>query len=136
MPTPFDLAKLLRMQSDSAGNPIDTKRPIVFDPNGLEPHTELSMTATGKELGLPNGNAFYNVPTIYNGQINDPNTFAGINEIRKNAQKTPNQYASYPTSQEAVNNAIARSKDIGELRGDELRRATIMRMMELEALKK
>jgi len=136
MATPFDLAKLLRMQSDSVGNPIDTKRPIVFDPNDIDPHTELSMTATGKELGLPNANAFYNVPTIYNGQINDPNTFAGMNEIRKNAQKTPNQYAAYPTSQEAVTNAIARSKDIGELRGDELRRATIMRMMELEALKK
>lgn len=130
------LVKLLRMQSDSAGNPIDTKRPIVFDPNQIEPHTELSMTATGKELGLPNPNAFYNVPTIYNGQINDPNTFAGMNEIRKNAQKTPNIYPAYSNEQQAVNNAIQRSKDIGNLRGDELRRATIMRMMELEALKK
>ena len=136
MPNLYDLAKLLRMQSDYAGTPIDTKRPIVFDPGQLEPHTELSMTATGKELGLSNGNAYYNVPTIYNGQINDPNTFAGMNEIRKNAQKTPNQYASFPTSQEAVTNAIQRSQDIGNLRGDELRRATIMRMMELEALKK
>jgi len=136
MATTFDLARALRMQSDSAGTPIDTKRPIVFDPNGLEPHTELSMTATGKELGLPNANAFYNVPTIYNGQIYDPSTFSGMNEIRKNAQQMPNQYASYPSGQEAVTNAIQRSKDIGNLRGDELRRATIMRMMELEALKK
>ena len=136
MATLEDLAKLLRVQVDSAGNPIDTKRLIVFDPNGLEPHTELSMTATGKELGLPKSNAYYNVPTIYNGQINNPDTFAGMNEIRKNAQINPNLYASVPTSQEAITNAIARSKDIGNLRGDELRRATIMRMMELEALKK
>ena len=132
----FDnLAKLLRIQKDAAGNPIDTKRPIVFDPGQMDPHTELSMTVTGKELGLPNPNAYYNVPTIYNGQINNPDTFAGMNAIRQNVQKTPNQYTAYPTSQEAVTNAIQRSKDIGNLRGDELRRATIMRMLELEALK-
>lgn len=126
------LAKLLRMQSmvDSAGQPIDTKRPIVFDPKGYEPHTELSMTATGKELGLPQANAMYNVPTIYNGQINDPNTFSGMNEIRKNVMKTPNAYKAYANEQSAVKDAIARSKDIGNLRGDELRKAVIARYME------
>jgi len=126
------LAKLLRMQSmvDSAGQPIDTKRPIVFDPKGYEPHTELSMTATGKELGLPQANAMYNVPTIYNGQINDPNTFSGMNEIRKNVMKTPNVYKAYANEQSAVKDAIARSKDIGNLRGDELRKAVIARYME------
>lgn len=125
------LSILLRMQPalDAAGQPIDLKRPIVFDPQGYEPHTELSMTAQGKDLGLPNSEAFYNVPTIYNGQINDPNTFAGMNEIRKNAQKTANEYMPYATSQKAVENAIVRSKDIGKLRDDELRRATITQMM-------
>ena len=115
---------------DSAGQPIDPKRPIVFDKGGYEPHTELSMTATGKELGLPQANALYNVPTIYNGQINDPNTFSGMNEIRKNVMKTPKDYKAYKTEQEAIKDAIARSKDIGELRGDELRRAVLMKYME------
>lgn len=126
------LAKLLRMQPmvDSAGQAIDLKRPIVFDKGGYEPHTELSMTATGKELGLPQANALYNVPTIYNGQINDPNTFSGMNAIRKNVMQTPNAYKAYGNEQTAVKDAIARSKDIGELRGDELRRAVLMKYME------
>jgi len=126
------MARLLRMQPtvDSAGQPIDTKRPIVFDPKGYDPHTELSMTATGHELGLPQANAMYNVPTIYNGQINDPNTFAGMNEIRKNVMQTPNAYKAYETEQQAVPDAIQRSKDIGNVRGDELRRAVLMRYME------
>ena len=126
------LAQMLRMQpkADSAGQPIDPKRPIVFDPQGYEPHTELSMTATGKELGLPQANAMYNVPTIYNGQINDPNTFSGMNTIRKNVMQTPNAYKSYDNEQSAVKDAIQRSKDIGELRGDELRRAILMKYME------
>ena len=126
------LAKMLRMQPsvDSAGMPIDPKRPIVFDKGGFEPHTELSMTATGHELGLPQANALYNVPTIYNGQINDPNTFSGMNAIRKGAMQTPNAYKAYETPKEAVKDAIQRSKDIGELRGDELRRAVLMKYME------
>lgn len=126
------LAKLLRMQPmvDSAGQSIEPKRPIVFDKGGYEPHTELSMTATGKELGLPQANALYNVPTIYNGQINDPNTFSGMNTIRKNVMQTPNAYKAYENEQTAVKDAIARSKDIGELRGDELRRAVLMKYME------
>jgi len=126
------LAMILRMQPtvDSAGAPIDTKRPIVFDPQGYEPHTELSMTATGRELGLPQHNAMYNVPTIYNGQINDPNTFNGMNEIRKNVMKTPNAYKAYETEQQAIPDAIQRSKDIGNVRGDELRRAVLTRYME------
>jgi hypothetical protein len=127
-----ELARMLRMQPslDSTGAPIDLKRPIVFDPKGYEPHTELSMTATGHELGLPQANALYNVPTIYNGQINDPATFGGMNEIRKNVMKTPNAYKAYGNEQEAVKDAIARSKDIGNLRGDELRKAVIARYME------
>lgn len=126
------LAKLLRMQPmvDSAGQSIDPKRPIVFDKGGYEPHTELSMTATGRELGLPQSNALYNVPTIYNGQINDPNTFSGMNTIRKNVMQTPNAYKAYENEQTAVKDAIARSKNIGELRGDELRRAVLMKYME------
>jgi hypothetical protein len=126
------MARMLRMQPtvDSAGQPIDTKRPIVFDKGGYEPHTELSMTATGHELGLPQANAMYNVPTIYNGQINDPNTFSGMNEIRKNVMKTPNAYKAYETEQQAVPDAIQRSKDIGNVRGDELRRAVLMKYME------
>jgi hypothetical protein len=126
------LAQLLRMQPtvDSAGQPIDLKRPIVFDKGGYEPHTELSMTATGHELGLPQTKSLYNVPTIYNGQINDPNTFSGMNEIRKNVMQTPNAYKAYQTEQQAVSDAIQRSKDIGNVRGNEVRRAVLMRYME------
>ena len=126
------MARMLRMQPtvDSAGQPIDTKRPIVFDKGGYEPHTELSMTATGHELGLPQAKSLYNVPTIYNGQINDPNTFAGMNEIRKNVMQTPNAYKAYQTEQQAIPDAIQRSKDIGNVRGDELRRAVLTRYME------
>ena len=126
------MANMLRMQPtvDSAGQPIDTKRPIVFDKGGYEPHTELSMTATGNELGLPQANAMYNVPTIYNGQINDPSTFSGMNEIRKNVMQTPNAYKAYKTEQQAIPDAIKRSKDIGNARSDELRRAVLMRYME------
>jgi hypothetical protein len=126
------MARMLRMQPtvDSAGQPIDTKRPIVFDKGGYDPHTELSMTATGHELGLPQANAMYNVPTIYNGQINDPNTFSGMNEIRKNVMQTPNAYKAYQTEKQAIPDAIQRSKDIGNVRGDELRRAVLTRYME------
>ena len=114
------LAILLRMKPsvDSMGNPIDLKRPIVFDKNGYEPHTELTMTATGHELGLPQKNALYNVPTIYNGEINNPDTFAGMNEIRKNVIQNPNLYKPYLNEKKA------------ELRGDELRRAVLMKYME------
>jgi len=125
------LARMLRMQTsvDSVGQPIDLKRPIVFDPNQYEPHTELSMTATGNELGLPQKNALYNVPSIYNGQINDPNTFAGMNEIRKNVMQTPQAYKAYTNEKEAVKDAIQRSKDIDNLRGDEVKRAILMQYM-------
>jgi hypothetical protein len=126
------LAQILRMTQakDSAGYPIDLNRPIVFDPQGYEPHTELSMTAQGKELGLPNANAYYNVPTIYGGQIYDPNTFSGNMDIRRNVQMNPNQYQSFPDTNSAVNQAIRRSQDIGNLRGDELNRAVMLRYME------
>jgi hypothetical protein len=126
------LAQILRMQPtmDSAGYPIDQNRPIVFDKGGLDPHTELSMTATGKELGLPNANAYYNVPTIYGGQMYDPKTFSGMNAIRKNVQQNPNIYPQFQNSNVAVQNAIQRSKDIGQMRQDELNQAIYRQMLE------
>ena len=126
------LARILRMQPsiDSFGQSIDIKRPIVFDKGGYDPHTELSITATGQELGLPQANAFYNVPSIHNGQINNPDTFSGMNEIRKNVMKNSTEYKAYKTPKEAVADAIQRSKDIGNMRDDELRRAVIMKYME------
>lgn len=126
------LAKLLRTTPtvDSFGYPINTKRPIVFDQGGFEPHTELSTTGYGKEFGLPNQNKLYNVPTIYNGQIYDSNTFSGNMAIRQNVQQNPNLYPSFNTEQEAVQNAIQRSKDIGQLRNEELNRAVLMRYLE------
>ena len=124
------LAKLLRYQTDSMGTPLDTKRPIVFDPNQYEPHTELSMTATGHELNLPNKNAYYNVPTIHNGHINNPETFGGMNNIIRAVQQNPNLYASFSNDKNAVEAAIKRSKDIGKMRNKELNDAILMQYLE------
>lgn len=105
---------------DASGFPIDVKRPIVFDEGRYEPHTELSATYTAKELGLP-GKGFYNVPTIYNGQIFDPDK--DFDTIKQNVQSMYKEGFKFPTFQDqktAVENAISRSKDIGSLRGAEL----------------
>jgi hypothetical protein len=44
--------------------------------------------------------------------------------------QTPNAYKAYKTEQQAIPDAIQRSKDIGNMRDDELRRAVLTRYME------
>lgn len=108
---------------DQSGFPIDVKRPIVFDQGGNEPHTELSATYTAKELGLP-GKGFYNVPTIYNGQIYDADK--DFDAIKQNVQSLYKEGFKFPTfgdQKTAIENAISRSKDIGNLRDAELQDA-------------
>ena len=105
---------------DRSGYSIDVNRPIVFDKDGYEPHTELSATYTAKELGLP-GKGYYNVPTIYNGQIFDPN--ADFDKIKENVlslHKEGFKFPSFDNSKKAVEEAISRSKSIGDVRGQEL----------------
>jgi len=45
-------------------------------------------------------------------------------------QINPSQYQSFSDEKSAVNQAIRRSQDIGNLRGDELNRAVMFRYME------
>lgn len=105
---------------DPAGFPIDVKRPIVYDEGQNEPHTELSATFKAEELGLP-GKGYYNVPTIYNGKILDPNKDFDL--IRENVQKYYKEGYKIPVFKDektAIENAISRSKSIGEVRNQEL----------------
>ena len=108
---------------DEAGFPIELDRPIVFDPDGLDPHTELSSTFEAQELGLP-GSGFYNVPTIYGGQIYNPDE--QFEDIRRNVQEYTQRgfkFPNFPTVDEAVAAAQARSAYIGKLRQKELANA-------------
>ena len=110
-------------QVDAQGFPIDTSRPVVFDQSTFEPHTELSMTVPAKELGLP-GNNYYNVPSIYNGQIYNPET--QFKEIRQNVQANVANGVQYPNFSDvntAVEAAKSRSHKLGEIRRDELNEA-------------
>lgn len=108
---------------DQSGFPIDTSRPIVFDQGSYEPHTELTATYSAKELGLP-GDGFYNVPTIYGGKIFDPDK--DFDQIKKNVQdlyKQGMELPFYRNVEQATQGAIARSKEIGKIRGQELQDA-------------
>jgi hypothetical protein len=105
---------------DQAGFPVDTNRPIVYDPGKYEPHTELTETYKASELGLP-GKGYYNVPTIYNGQMID--TEKDFDLLKKNVQEMAAkgyQFPSFPSVEEAVKQAQARSAYIGSIRGQEL----------------
>ena len=105
---------------DPAGFPIDVKRPIVYDEGKNEPHTELSATFKAEELGLP-GNVYYNVPTIYNGKILNPNKdFDLIRENVQNYYKEGYQMPAFKDEKTAIENAISRSKSIGNIRNQEL----------------
>lgn len=105
---------------DPSGFPIDVTRPVVFGGEGNYPQTEYTATFKASELGLP-GKGFYNVPTIYNGQILDPDKDFEL--IKQNVQamsKGGTRLPFYKTLDEAKGGAISRSKSIGELRGKEL----------------
>lgn len=105
---------------DQAGFPIDVNRPIVYDPGKYDPHTELTETYKASELGLP-GKGYYNVPTIYNGQIID--TEKDFDLLKKNVQEMASKGYKFPffeTSEEASKQARARSEYIGKIRSQEL----------------
>jgi hypothetical protein len=105
---------------DQSGFPIDITRPIVYDKGKYEPHTELTETYKASELGLP-GSGYYNVPTIYNGKIID--TEKDFDLLKKNVQELAAQgyqFPSFNSSEEAVQEAKARSEYLGLIRKQEL----------------
>ena len=108
---------------DPAGFPIEMDRPVVFEEGSLDPHTELSSTFKASELGLP-GEGFYNVPTIYGGKIYDPEK--QFSEIQKFVQQQASQgfkFPNFPTVEEAVSAAKARSEYFNQVKADMLRQA-------------
>lgn len=123
---------------DPFGYPIDLKRPIVFDEGGFDPHTELMITEEAQSLGFP-GEGFYNVPSIYEGRIYDPQTeFEQIREKAFQALQGGARFPNFPSIEEAEKAAIARSEHIGKLRQAELaeaRRNQQQRLM-MEMLRK
>ena len=108
---------------DPHGFPIEMDRPVVFDEGKLEPHTELSSTFKAQELGLP-GEGFYNVPTIYGGQIYDPEK--DFETIKQNVQQQSAQgfrFPNFPSIDEAVQAAQARSQYFNQVKADMLKQA-------------
>jgi hypothetical protein len=117
---------------DPAGFPIEMDRPVVFEENDFEnPHTELSITESAEDLGLP-GSGFYNVPSIYGGRIYDPKTEFDV--IRQNVQEKASKgfrYPNFPSIEEAEKAAQARSAYFNEIKADMLREAMEKRRQEL-----
>lgn len=105
---------------DPHGFPIEMDRPVVFTKDNLEPNTELSITVQGKELGLPDGERWYNVPTIYEG-LQQP-----LEKIQEYVQKMIQggfKFPNFGTVDEAEAAAVARSKYLGELKKDQIAKA-------------
>lgn len=117
---------------DPSGFPIEMDRPVVFEEGDFEnPHTELSITESAEDLGLP-GTGFYNVPSIYGGKIYDPKTQFDI--IRQNAQQqaaTGFRFPNFPSIEEAEKAAQARSAYFNQIKADMLRQAVEKRRQEL-----
>lgn len=108
---------------DPAGYPIEMDRPVVFEKGSLDPHTELSITVGAEDLGLP-GQGFYNVPSIWNGTIYDPQNQFDV--IRQNVQQQAAQgfrFPNFPSIEEAEKAAQARSAYFNQVKSDMLRDA-------------
>lgn len=117
---------------DPAGYPIEMDRPVVFEEGDFEsPHTELSITESAEKLGLP-GTGFYNVPSIYDGVMYDPQTQFDI--IKQRAQQqaaTGFRFPNFPTVKEAEEAAVARSAYFNQIKEEMLREAVQKRRQEL-----
>lgn len=108
---------------DPAGFPIEMDRPVVFEDDSLDPHTELSSTFQASELGLP-GEGFYNVPTIYEGKIYDPEKdFPVIQQYVQKQAAEGFRFPNFPTVDEAVAAAKARSEYFNQVKADLLKQA-------------
>ena len=118
---------------DPHGYPIEMDRPVVFDEGKLDPHTELSITESASDLGLP-GEGFYNVPSIYEGKIYNPQDPAHYETIKNYAQKQAAQgfrFPNFPSVEEAETAAKARSEYFNQVKAEMLREAVEKRRQEL-----
>ena len=108
---------------DPHGFPIEMDRPVVFSPNSLEPHTELSITESAQALGLP-GKGYYNVPSIHGGVIYNPETqFQQIKQAVQQKHQEGFKYPNFPSVEEAVTAAKARSQHFNTIKAAELKGA-------------
>lgn len=118
---------------DPHGFPIEMDRPVVFDEGKLEPHTELSITEGASDLGLP-GEGFYNVPSIYEGKIYNPQEPSQYEIIKNYVQKQAAQGFRFPnflSIEEAEKAAQARSEYFNQIKSKMIREAVEKRRQEL-----
>ena len=118
---------------DPHGFPIEMDRPVVFDEGKLEPHTELSITESASDLGLP-GEGFYNVPSIYEGKIYNPQDQSQYEIIKNYVQKQAAQgfrFPNFPSIEEAEKAAQARSEYFNQIKSEMIREAVEKRRQEL-----
>jgi hypothetical protein len=118
---------------DPHGYPIEMDRPVVFDEGKLDPHTELSITESASDLGLP-GEGFYNVPSIYEGKIYNPQDPTHYETIKNYVQKQASQgfrFPNFPSVEEAEKAAQARSEYFNQVKAEMLREAVEKRRQEL-----
>jgi hypothetical protein len=112
--------------TDPGGFHIEKDRPIVFEEGDFDnPHTELSITETAQDLGLP-VEGYYNVPSIYGGTIYNPADPEHYNVIRQNVQKLHQsgfKFPNFPDIPTAEQAAQQRSEYLNQLRGDDLQKA-------------
>lgn len=114
---------------DRQGYPIDLKRPIVVDDEGV--HTELSVTDKV-------GDKFVNFPSIWEGKRYNPDDDKDYEAIRGHVEKAKAEGWKFPefdTVDEAVAAAKDRSEHISKLRSKELQEAE-KRVWNEEAAKK
>ena len=108
---------------DPHGFPIEMDRPVVFEEGKLDPHTELSITVPAQELGFE-GEGYYNVPSIYDGVMYDPQTqFEAIRERAQKQAQTGFKYPNFPTVEEAEKAAQARSQYFNQVKEQMLKDA-------------
>jgi hypothetical protein len=108
---------------DPHGFPIEMDRPVVFEENSLDPHTELSITEHASDLGLP-GEGFYNVPSIHGGVIYDPQTqFEQIRQAVQQRAAEGFRYPNFPTVEAAEEAAKARSEYFNQVKAEQLKQA-------------
>jgi hypothetical protein len=114
---------------DRQGYPIDLKRPIITDEEGV--HTELSMTEKV-------GDKHVNFPTVWEGKRYDPRKDEDYAEITRRVDEAKAKgwrFPEFDTLEEAEAAAQDRSKLIGKLRSKEIRDAE-KRMWNEEAAKR
>ena len=118
-----------KIAKDPHGYPVDLRRPIVTDKEGV--HTEVSIT---EKIG----DKYVNLPSVWNGKRLDPRKDEDYAEIMRNyeSEKTLGwKFPEFKDKKSAVDAAIARSNYIGKVRRKEILDAE-KRMWDEEAAKR